>query len=79
MYLLRTWPHLNSCYVIYAVFIPSNINSRQVALTFLCFQASLLSLLMLARDWSKSHGMTTVFKDYGFEISHTTYCDDLKI
>ena len=35
--------HLNSSYVIYAILIPSNINSRQVALTFLCFQASLLS------------------------------------
>ena len=36
-----TWPgpHQNSCYVIYA----SNINIRQVALTCLCFQASLLS------------------------------------
>jgi hypothetical protein len=27
----------------YAILIPSNTNSRYVALTFLCFQASLLS------------------------------------
>ena len=38
----RTGPHLNSCYVIYAILIPSNMNSRLVALTFLRFQASLV-------------------------------------
>ena len=56
--MLRTGLHLNSCYVIYAIIIPFNINSRYVALKFLCFQAKLAE--MLAQDHPKSHGM----KDY---------------
>ena len=39
------WFCTNSCYAIYANLIPANINSRQVALTFVCFQARLLSTM----------------------------------
>ena len=28
---------------------------------------------MLAQDWPKSHGMTTVFKDHGVKVSAKTW------
>ena len=53
-------PHLNSCYVINAILIPSNVNSRYVVLmTFLRFQASQLNV------GPRPVQITTVFKDFG--------------
>ena len=48
---IQEWFCTNSCYVIYAILIPSYLNSKQVASIFLCFQASLLSC---HKHWSKT-------------------------
>ena len=51
------WWRDNLCYGIYAIFIPSNKNSIQVALTYLCFQASLVSC---HKYWQKRVGNANV-------------------
>ncbi len=49
----ETWvssgPHHNSSYGIYAILIPPSINSIKVALTGLCFQASLVAAINIGR------------------------------
>ena len=51
------WWRDNSCYGIYTILIPSNINSIWVALTYLCFQASLVSC---HKYWQKRAGNANV-------------------
>ena len=67
--ILRAPPYLMLSYLLYAILITSNISSRQVVLTFLCFLASLLGC---HKCWPKSHGMTSVFKDYGYQQRQET-------
>ena len=54
---IQEWSCTNSCYVIYAILLPSNIKSIKVALTFLCFQASLVSC---HKYWQKRAGNRNV-------------------
>ena len=61
----QEWFCTNSCYVIYAILIPSNINSRQVVLIFSCFHASLLNC---HEFWTKTSPYLNVGPTYTVHV-----------